>query len=457
MTIAAIAARGTAVSSTSSTTMPILPNAAVAVGRQLVLVVSSDNDASATTTAASNRHTSVSDGANTWKKVGEYTNGQSAAAAGVTTSVWVCNVLAALATTSTITINFGTAVLDKCATMHEFSVAAGTYLDFTLTPQYQAVNAAAGFGSSSYSALASKERLYVRGMGKEVSNTTNITPSTGYTVMTNARSRNNTLAMTVYGEFKIGTTTAETSNPTLAVTGDTSSVFIGLEETSYPAASTIVQDFSGTYPPNGFVPWSDSATFQNMDGGTLNQGWTSAAQQSTFLRYDNVSFVGSSSYIRLLRPLQGLTSSDMQYFCALSCGLSYGAGGDGFTMKWTPDGVFRIYYSKAYLDTDLAVLTYDATAHAWWRIRESGGTVFFDTAPSTASNPPVSGDWVNRASVTIATLGWNPNKMQIMAISQCASTPTAAPTGTAQWDGWNAAATVAAASTKPRRVTFTFR
>jgi hypothetical protein len=49
--------------------------------------------------------------------------------------------------------------------------------------------------------------------------------------------------------------------------------------------------------------------------------------------------------------------------------------------------------------TDRYTAAYVAATHAWLRIRHSGGTVYWDTAPSTASSPPTSGEWVNRASV----------------------------------------------------------
>lgn len=48
-----------------------------------------------------------------------------------------------------------------------------------------------------------------------------------------------------------------------------------------------------------------------------------------------------------------------------------------------------------------AAINYDAPTHTWFRIRESGGTIFWDTAPSTASDPPIEADWVNQRSVTI--------------------------------------------------------
>jgi hypothetical protein len=44
-------------------------------------------------------------------------------------------------------------------------------------------------------------------------------------------------------------------------------------------------------------------------------------------------------------------------------------------------------------------ITYDPADHAWLRVRESGGTVFADTATLSASDPPSS--WTNRWSTAI--------------------------------------------------------
>lgn len=46
-------------------------------------------------------------------------------------------------------------------------------------------------------------------------------------------------------------------------------------------------------------------------------------------------------------------------------------------------GVFKGRVTKAGVDTDVTLNggTYNATTHAWWRVRESGGTVYWDTAP----------------------------------------------------------------------------
>lgn len=224
---------GTGVSSTSaaSFTLTTATNT-LAAGDIGLLVVSTDN--TATTDGDAGEHTSVSGGTGNWTKLGEFTNGNGAAAAGCTVSLWLFTATGAVAVGTVVTMSLASAVVDKAASFWKFTVGAGNTVQLSTDPASNpltnATDGAAGYGSLAFSGLPSKERLYFRGLSKEANSTTQITPSTGFTAITAARSRNSTLAMTVRGEFRINTSTGETSNPTLAVTGDTSSVFVALEE-----------------------------------------------------------------------------------------------------------------------------------------------------------------------------------------------------------------------------------
>jgi hypothetical protein len=42
-------------------------------------------------------------------------------------------------------------------------------------------------------------------------------------------------------------------------------------------------------------------------------------------------------------------------------------------------------WSIAGTTTNVGSVLYNATQHAWWRIRESGGTIFWETAPDGKS------------------------------------------------------------------------
>lgn len=271
MAIASVGTMGTGVSSTSSATFTLTTATnALASGDFAVLAVSADN----TDTADGNttRHSSVSGGTGTWTKLGEYTNTVGGAAAdGVTTSLWLFEATGTVAVGTTITINIGTARVDKCASMWKFTKAAGTSIRLitgTTNPITNGTDASAGFGSVAFSGLASASRLYFRGLGKEANSTTQLTVSTSFTAITNARSRNNASAMTVYGEFRINTSTGETSNPTLAVTGDTAGVFAALEEYTPARTGTFAATETGsdTFAATGKVP--RTGTFAATETGS---------------------------------------------------------------------------------------------------------------------------------------------------------------------------------------------
>ena len=235
MTIASVGTLGTGAHSTSASSFTFATATnTLAAGDVGLLVVVADN--LSTADGNNNEHTSVSGGAIEWTKLSEHTNANGAAAAGVTVSVWRAHATGTVNTGTTITIDLSGAVVDKTCSFWKFTVAAGT----TLAQQSgasivtNATDGANGFGSSAYSGLASAHRLYFRGLAKEANSTTQITPSTSFTAITARRSRNSAAAVLVRGEFRINTSTGETSNPTLAVVGDTAGIFLALVEQNLP-------------------------------------------------------------------------------------------------------------------------------------------------------------------------------------------------------------------------------
>lgn len=242
MTITAIGSRGTGFGNASSTSVSMQPTPAtgeasstIPAGHSLLLLAITDNDFSAVATGVTNRHQSVTDGVNPWTKLGEYTHSPTGAVAdGITASVWLCNLGAPLIN-GTITLNQAQATVDKAMSLYEFSTTAGGMMKVG-SPDFQVMTGANDFGSSSLSGFSSAPRLWFRGMGKEVNTTTAMTPTSGFTAITQVRSRltASTFAITAFGEFKIATSTGETSNPSLAVVGDTSGVFCALIEGTSP-------------------------------------------------------------------------------------------------------------------------------------------------------------------------------------------------------------------------------
>ncbi len=144
-------------------------------------------------------------------------------------------------------------------------------------------------------------------------------------------------------------------------------------------------------------------------------------------------------YVRVLGvPASGNTFAEM--FFKLTADRTQGS-----VAMWVNQGNMLASTWTGGSRTDLVFPTYSSSTHAWWSIRESGGTIFFDTAPSTASNPPVSGDWVNLTSATTPSdFAVTATKAYLFAGVWNSSSGTAA--GTGIFDGFNTG-TAAAAGT----------
>jgi hypothetical protein len=280
MAIASIGTRGTAVSGASGTTIARAPTATVVVDRILVCQVAQNGNQSVT----------VSDAVgNTWENLGtgSGTNARS--------DIWIARITTQLTTADNVTVTFGGAVVDKSMLLWEFSVAAGAKLVPSATEVPNSTTGTNGFGSVNFASLPSLQRLYLRALAKQANITTAITATTNFTTQAlTIRSRNNTSAIIQRGEFRINTSTGETSNPTLANAGNTGNVFVALEEYTPPAAQTLTpglytntNTFYGHTVAAGAVTLT-AARYDNEQvfySPTVSQ--TGGGQSLTPARYDN--------------------------------------------------------------------------------------------------------------------------------------------------------------------------
>lgn len=248
MSITAVATLGTgAEGGSSDTSFTLTTSAQLDAGNEGILVVVTDNnDATGETT----HHSSVTDtDANTYSKLAEYTYSPgSVALDGVTVSIWRVRPASNLASAATVTITLANNATDKCASFYEFSSANA--MEIVGTTQFTASNVTHP-PSVSISGLSSKEYLFFRGVGKEINTTTALTPTTSYTAIEGTRSRNNSAAVTVRGEFIIATATGHTSAPTMNTISDTATAFIALQESAGGGGGATLVDIIGM----GVIPF----------------------------------------------------------------------------------------------------------------------------------------------------------------------------------------------------------
>ena len=273
-----------------------------------------------------------------------------------------------------------------------------------------------------------------------------------------------------------GTWTSRHTNSSLPATFQTAKVYFGVQNDSWTATGALVSgakfdglntaananldelsnDFSsGTIA----FPWAefiDGTASNTITGGRLEQSASSAYGYAHFYSDDSSpayfkSFNSGRVFVRLVQPLQGVPSGiDGQAMFRL---FDNQENDTTLTFFWDADtDTFDIFYSNAGVYNNVTTAAYSPSNHAWLSFRSDGANVYWDVAPSTASNPPQESDWNNLGSVAKTTSGFNFNAAAIALISGSSATGTA-PTGPAIWDGLNTAANAPAAVTGSMAVT----
>lgn len=219
----------------ATATWSFSPNSQLNAGEFGLLVFGTDNVP--TTDGDFNEHWVYDSVGNPWWKIGEFTNGQGAGAAGATASIWGCLAIVNLPVSGTINFQSEAAVSAKAVTGRRFSVSAGNHVRVKASASL--ANDGADAGPITLSGLASKEYLFVRGGGVEGIVAT-YTASTNYAAFVHTSSTTSgtsTTGMGARGEFRILTGTGDTTDPTTAV-ADQASIMVALEEYTPPQTYT---------------------------------------------------------------------------------------------------------------------------------------------------------------------------------------------------------------------------
>lgn len=154
--------------------------------------------------------------------------------------------------------------------------------------------------------------------------------------------------------------------------------------------STLIDDFNdGVVDP---AKWPNSfGTYSEVGGRARISCDAGFNAYSSALNY---TLAGSSIYLRGYAPAAGGAATEA--WAQILIKSSTGGTDLGFELR-AITGQLVMFSRTGFFDAGAVLIPYSPTAHAWLRVRETGGTVFWDTSPDAAT-------WTNRR--TLASPAW---------------------------------------------------
>jgi hypothetical protein len=429
MTWSVVQSYGTAQNKTSGTSIKVFSPGtyAIAVGDVLIAQIVCDN--AQTTTGASSLVSSVAGTqSGTFTKAGEHTHSPTGAAAdGVTVSVWYKRVTAAgTAGGDEVTFTLGTAVTAKCAGVHIFRTDQAE----VNVKAFVADVATVDFDAMTLSGLPNREYLFLRndalergsyGYSKDLN-------YTSYGVNT-TRDAGDTTDVATGNQYRILTATGDTCHTATTGTFDSASLFLAFIDASLiDPVSALTDNFDDN--ARDTAKWkltvATGAKVEEIRGRLEITPPVNATGTSGYVSVNTYDLTGSSAHVRLVQKLNAENGLEVYYLLFNGSNwLGFIVNNGGFSARYRVGGVTNLVTNVAY----------SASTHAWLRIRESGGTTYWETAPNTASNPPVAADWVAFASVAnpidITSVNVQLRNDALLAVAD---------PGTAIFDGFNTTA-----------------
>jgi len=178
-----------------------------------------------------------------------------------------------------------------------------------------------------------------------------------------------------------------------------------------PLLETFKEDFELPLDTAKWTPYATGGSV-TFEGGTSVQAITSAVDgnQATIISKGTYNFLESSLFWKFVQPIR--VSGDLS---GVQNGMGVRTPTGGRTIQWFLDttGALQAVKQDNFNITVLATVEPSYYTNpfpfTWLRVREKAGITYWDSAPDTASNPPVEGDWVNRHSVATSTIAgpWN--------------------------------------------------
>lgn len=154
--------------------------------------------------------------------------------------------------------------------------------------------------------------------------------------------------------------------------------------------SALVDDFNdGIVDP---AKWPDSfGTYSEVGGRARVACNTGFNAYSSALAY---TLAGSSVYLRGYPPAAGGATTEA--WAQILIKSDVGGTDLGFELR-AITGELVMFSRTGFFDAGAVNIPYDPAAHAWLRVRETGGTTYWDTSPDAAT-------WTNRR--TLASPAW---------------------------------------------------
>src|SRR5262249_12311899 len=149
--------------------------------------------------------------------------------------------------------------------------------------------------------------------------------------------------------------------------------------------STLTDDFNdntvdGVTWPNSFGAYSETGGRARITCDTGFNAYSSAL---------NWTLADSSVFLRGYAPAAGGATTEA--WAQILIKSSTGGTDLGFELR-ALTGELVMFSRSGFFDGGAVVIPYSSTDHAWLRVREAGGTTYWDTSPDAAT-------WTNRRSL----------------------------------------------------------
>ncbi|HSX31297.1 MAG TPA: kelch repeat-containing protein, partial [Candidatus Saccharimonadales bacterium] len=185
-----------------------------------------------------------------------------------------------------------------------------------------------------------------------------------------------TLFASVVAPFSLGALTAQLAVGTDVTNASTDTAIF--DNLNIPPA---FETFSDNFNDNSLdtSKWTDwSGTDVSETGKTLQiQSSTAASVYKGMNSAVQGNLTGSYVHVEVPHVLTGLTGANTLLQVAIDNQhtITLYVGGTTFAAEYQVNGAY----------TTPATMTYSATAHRWWRIRESGGTIYYEYSADSSS------------------------------------------------------------------------